>query len=172
MKKLITSIISSLTLCSLACSQSISSNGNATATASGGYEYPKPETITWKDDRVASRRDFYAAKTAFDPTAEYEPIYNQSASTGLTPKLERGVAKLMDGNAQVQVVYYNNASVGTILRLCNPNNGKVTYAIVVGKIPPTEGNSYLLMLSERVARNLGMKDYSSIESICYTPATR
>ena len=70
-------------------------------------------------------------------------------------------------NVTDNIVYYNNASIGTILKLSNPDNGKTSYAIVVGKVPVAE-SSYLIKASGKVAKALNSKDYSSIEVVCYT----
>jgi hypothetical protein len=65
------------------------------------------------------------------------------------------------------MVCYNNASTGTILKLINPENGKSIYVVVVGKISPAESSSYLLKISDMVARKLSIKDYNSVELVCY-----
>jgi hypothetical protein len=128
---------------------------------------PKDEA-KWKDDNVAERKTFYASATPFDPAADYESQYTKNASSGLTPKTENGKIKLTGENNNAPIAYYNNAPAGTILKLNNPDNGKSTYAIVIGKVPPEDSQSYLVIVNEKTARNLSIKDYSSIELICYT----
>ena len=106
-------------------------------------------------------------KAYADPANDYELLYYQNVYSGLTRKSETGVAKLIPDNNAAHICYYNNASVGSVLRLTNPDNGKTAYAIVVGKIPAAENNAFLVKVSDKVARNLSVKDYNSIEVISY-----
>jgi hypothetical protein len=131
---------------------------------------PAKDEPQWKVSNVAERREFYAAKVAFDPSGEYESLYGQSQKVqpGVSKKSESGIARLMSNNNSAPSAYYNNAAIGTILKITNPHNGKTTYAVVVGKIPPADSSSYMLILSERVSRSLSIKDYSSVDLICYT----
>jgi LysM repeat protein len=123
---------------------------------------------SWRTEGANDRMDANKPSSVFDPSTEYESMYYQNIYAGLSKKTDKGVAKLLTDNNTAHIAYYNNASVGTILKLTNPDNGKTTYAIVVGKLPPAESNSFMLKLSEKVARNLSVKDYSSIEVVCYT----
>ncbi len=171
MKKIITIIATSIlyTLCASA-QQAAAVAADELASASSEYVYPKPaEPMRWKDERVTQRREFYNARTAFDPSAEYPVLYEHSASSTLDPVVERGTAKLMDGSTHAQIAYYNNAIVGTVLKVTNPGNGKVTYAVVIGKMPPTDSASYKIKISEKAARNIDLKDYNTVEVVCYTP---
>jgi hypothetical protein len=124
---------------------------------------------SWKGESTSETRDYFKGKTAvYDPATEYESLYYQNIYSGMTKKTETGVAKFVADNTTANTAYYNNAPIGTIIKLTNADNGKCTYAIVVGKVPPAEENSYLLKLSGKVARNLAAKDYSSLEIVCYT----
>lgn len=124
---------------------------------------------SWKTESTAELREYYnKAPSHFDPTNEYEALFYQNVYSGMPKKTETGVVKLIVDNNNTNIAYYNNASVGTILKLTNNDNGKTTYAIVVGKVAPAEENSYLLKLSGRVGKSLGAKDYSSVEVVCYT----
>ena len=128
--------------------------------------------IKYKEESVSDRREFFApSKMDFDPSADYDQIYAKSATNVMIKKTEKGVAKVMNNNDRVQIAYFNNASIGTILRVVNPDNGKMIYAIVVGKIPPAISSSYMIMLSDWAARKLSMKDYSSVELSYYIPNT-
>jgi hypothetical protein len=129
---------------------------------------PAKEETKWKDDNVADRKSFYAVEKPFDPAQDYASQYSKIASLGNTPKTETGKIKLIPDNTTAPIVYYNNAAVGTILKLNNPDNGKTTYAVVVGKVSPTDSESYLIVLNERTAKNLSIKDYSSIELTSYS----
>jgi hypothetical protein len=131
---------------------------------------PAKDEPQWKVSNVTERREFYAVKAAFDPSGEYESLYGQSQKVqlGVSKKSESGIARLMSNNNSAPSAYYNNAAIGTILKITNPHNGKTTYAVVVGKIPPADSSSYMLILSERVSRSLSIKDYSSVDLICYT----
>jgi hypothetical protein len=123
--------------------------------------------IAFKEDNITKRENFYAPKTNFDTANQYDSLFMKSASSGLNKKNETGIVKLMNDNSSTPMVCYNNASTGTILQLTNPENGKVVYVVVVGKIPPSESNVYLLKISDMVARKLSIKDYNSVELVCY-----
>ena len=124
---------------------------------------------SWKAESAGDVRDYYKSNSSsYDPAKEYETLYYQNIYSGMNKKTETGVAKFLTDNNTANTAYYNSAPIGTILKLTNADNGKSTYAIVVGKIPPAEENSYLMKLSGKVARNLSAKDYSSIEIVCYT----
>jgi hypothetical protein len=144
-------------------------SGDVTA-SNGSVGLADTRTVkSWKPETTSDVRDYYKAKPeTYDPASEYESLYYQNVYSGLTKKTETGVAKFLTDNNTANTAYYNAAPIGTILKLTNADNGKSTYAIVVGKIPPAEENSYLLKLSGKVARNLAAKDYSSVEVVCYT----
>ena len=108
------------------------------------------------------------SKAAYDPSGEYESVYYQSVYSGLPKKSDKGVAKLTQDNNQAYIAYYNNATVGTILRITNVDNGRTTYAVVVGKVPEAETGAYMVKLSDRAARAITLKDYSSVELVCFT----
>jgi LysM repeat protein len=144
-------------------------SADATASASGVGLADSKSVKSWKAESASDVRDYYKGKPAADDAAkEYESLYYQNIYSGMLKKSETGVAKFMADNTSANTAFYNNAPIGTILKLTNADNGKSTYAIVVGKIPQAEENSYLMKLSSKVARNLSAKDYSSIEIVCYT----
>jgi hypothetical protein len=122
---------------------------------------------SWKTENTSDRIESNKATPTYDPASEYESLYYQNVYSGLA-KTETGVVRLMKDNNPACTAYYSNATVGTILKLTNPANGKTTYALVIGKVPPAESNSYLLKISDRVSRNLAIKDYASVEVVCYT----
>ncbi|MFW1123128.1 hypothetical protein ACEV8Z_24150, partial [Vibrio parahaemolyticus] len=72
----------------------------------------------------------------------------RSANGGAIKKAMGGIAKVMSDNSRVQIVYFNYATAGTVLKLTNPQNGRMIYAMVVGKIPPSESSCYLLVVSD------------------------
>ena len=177
MKRLIALILPILTILS------ISTQAQSTHIITGSSH--KAETLTssrkapdkipkpvWIEASTTETREFYTAKAAFDPTAEYESLYSHDEISGQNRKAESGIAKLVNNNNSAPSAYYNNAPVGTILKITNPSNGKTAYAVVVGKIPPGDTHSYLLVISDKVARNLSIKDYSSIELISYSDSGR
>ena len=144
-------------------------SGDATASASAVGLADSKSVKSWKVESTSDVRDYYKTKPVSDDAAkEYESLYYQNIYSGMLKKSETGVAKFMSDNTSANTAFYNNAPIGTILKLTNADNGKSTYAIVVGKIPQAEENSYLMKLSNKVARNLSAKDYSSIEIVCYT----
>ena len=126
------------------------------------------ENTSWKIEGASERMEENRAKPYYDPANEYESLYYQNIYSGMSKKAEAGTVKFLADNNSANIAYYNNASIGSILKLTNPENGKTTYAIVVGKIPPAE-SSYLLKLSNKVSKNLNAKDYSNVEVVCYTP---
>ncbi|MBS1625226.1 MAG: hypothetical protein JST83_14460 [Bacteroidetes bacterium] len=172
MKKIFTTIISSILYALGACAQAAPYQATSDlVSASTEYVYPNPsQPMRWKDERVTQRREFYNARTAFDPSAEYPVLYDHSASPTMVAVTDRGTARLMDGSTHAQIAYYNNAIIGTVLKVTNPDNGKVTYAVVIGKMPPSDSASYKVKLSQKTARNINLKDYNTVEIACYTPA--
>ena len=176
MKKIFTSITTSIILTFSLSAQDMNSatSNNESASSTSEYETPKPaEATQWKESTTTERRNFYSTRGTFDPSAEYANLYSRSATSDeYTPISERGTGKLIEGNSRAQIVYYNKAVAGTILKLTNPNNGKVTYAIVIGKLPPAESESCMIKMSEKVAKNLQLKDYASVEVAGYTPPTQ
>lgn len=144
-------------------------SGDITASATPAGLGDTKIVKSWKAETTAETRDYFKGKNAvYDPATEYESLYYQNIYSGMTKKTETGVAKFLADNTTANTAYYNNAPIGTIIKLTNADNGKSTYAIVVGKIPPAEENSFTMKLSGKVARNLAAKDYSSIEVVCYT----
>jgi hypothetical protein len=143
-------------------------SGDITASASAVGMADNKAIKTWKAESTGSLRDYYRSKPeVYDASAEYETLYYQNVYSGMAKRTEKGVAKLLNDNTTANTAYYNNAPIGTILKLVNSENGKSTFAIVVGKIPEEESNSYLLKLSSKVARNLAVKDYNSVEVVSY-----
>jgi LysM repeat protein len=144
-------------------------SGDVTASATSVGLADTKIVKSWKAETTAETRDYFKGKAStYDPASEYESLYYQNIYSGMTKKTETGVAKFLADNNTANTAYYNNAPIGTIIKLTNADNGKSTYAIVVGKIPPAEENSFTMKLSGKVARNLAAKDYSSIEVVCYT----
>lgn len=144
-------------------------SGDVTASATSVGLADTKTVKSWKAETTAETRDYFKGKAnSYDPATEYESLYYQNIYSGLTKKTETGVAKFQADNTTANTAYYNNAPIGTIIKLTNADNGKSTYAIVVGKIPPAEENSFVLKLSGKVARSLAAKDYSSLEIVCYT----
>lgn len=147
----------------------VSTAGGDVTASSSSVGLASTKTVkSWKNESASERMEAYRPKATFDPANEYESLYYQNVYSGLTKKSETGVAKLMTDNNTSHVVYYNSASVGTIMKITNTDNGKTTYALVIGKVPPAENNTYLVKMSEKVARNLSIKDYNSVEVVCYT----
>jgi LysM repeat protein len=144
-------------------------SGDITASTSAGGMADNKVIKSWKEESASDLRDYYKSKAnTYDAATDYESLYYQNIYSGMNKKSETGVAKLIIDNNTTNTAYYNKAPIGTILKLTNTGNGKSTYAIVIGKIPQAEENSYLMKLSGKVGRNLGAKDYSSIEVVCFT----
>jgi|GEM_PF-4555462 len=117
-------------------------------------------------DNISKREKEFALKPTFDAANQYDSLFTKSAGGSLNKKSETGIVKLMNDNNSTPMVYYNNACTGTILKLTNPENGNIIYVVVVGKIAPAE-NSYLLKISDMVARKLSIKNDNSVELVCY-----
>lgn len=145
-------------------------SGDATASSMSVGLAGSRTIKSWKTESATDRMENAraSARPAYDAASEYESVYYQSVYSGLAKKAERGVAKLTQDNNQAFIAYYNNATVGTILKLTNANNGKSTYAVVVGRVPEVDTGAYMVKLSDRVARSLSLKDYNSVELVCYT----
>ncbi|MBS1622796.1 MAG: LysM peptidoglycan-binding domain-containing protein [Bacteroidetes bacterium] len=145
-------------------------SGDATASSISVGLASSKTVKSWKTESATDRMENARASTrpAYDAASEYESVYYQSVYSGLAKRSERGVAKLTQDNNQAYIAYYNNAAVGTILKLTNADNGKSTYAVVVGKVPDIDTGAYMVKLSDRVARTLSLKDYNSVELVCYT----
>lgn len=79
-----------------------------------------------------------------------------------TPTTLKGTADLMASsspasNATTYFAMHKTAPVGSILKIKNLENSKVTYAKVIGKLPELEENKYVLVrVSQGVAKALGM----------------
>ena len=144
------------------------STGDITASAAGGGLADSRVVKTWKAESASERSENSRVKAVYDPATDYESLYYQNVYSGMTKKSETGVAKFLIDNNTTNIAYYNSVPIGTILKLTNPGNGKTTYAIVVGKLPQAEENSFLLKLSAKVSKALAAKDYTSIEVVCYT----
>jgi LysM repeat protein len=144
-------------------------SGDVTASTSAGGLSDGKVVKSWKAESTSDIREYYNGKSkSYDAANDYESLFYQNIYSGMTKKTETGVAKFLTDNNTTNIAYYNNAAIGTILKLTNTDNGKTTYAIVVGKVAAAEENSYLMKLSGKVSRNLAAKDYSSIEIVCYT----
>ena len=120
---------------------------------------------SWKSESIGEVREYYKAKPDAS-AAEYESLYYQNIYPGMKLKAEAGLAKVLADKTSSNIAYYNNAPIGTILKLTNTDNGKCTYAIVVGNMPQTEENC-LVKLSGKVASSLSAKDHSNIQIFCY-----
>lgn len=118
---------------------------------------------SWKDESVGEMREYNKGRSE---AAEFESLYYQNIYPGMVLKAESGMAKFLAENNTSNIAYYNNAPIGTILKLTNTENGKSTYAIVVGRLAQTE-ESCLLKLSGKVASSLSAKDNSNIQIFCY-----
>lgn len=144
-------------------------SGDVTASASMASGLASSKTIkSWKTETASERMENYRPKAVYDPASEYESVYYQSVYSGMPKKTDKGVAKLTQDNNQAYIAYYNSATVGTILRITNTDNGRTTYAVVVGKVPEAESGAYMVKLSDRAARSISLKDYTSVELVCYS----
>ncbi len=77
-----------------------------------------------------------------------------------TPQTVKGTADLMASSSNSATTYFamhKTAPIGTILKIKNLENSKVTYAKVIGKLPEIEENkNVMLRVSMGVAKAIGM----------------
>lgn len=137
----------------------VNSNARISSTATNNV------TKEWKEESVSELRETTKAKVKI--RSEYESLYYQDVYPGLTMRSEKGIATFLDDNSTVNMAYYNNAPVGAIIKLINSDNGKSTYAIVIGKMPKAEENKCLMKLSGKTASCLSARGQSNVQIFCY-----
>ncbi|MFN8310187.1 MAG: LysM peptidoglycan-binding domain-containing protein [Chitinophagales bacterium] len=120
------------------------------------------EIKEWHVESVNDKMNLNADKN--DPANDYERIFYQYMYSGMKKLVESGMAKTVP--ATMNLAYYNKAEVGTILKLTNPQNSKVAYAIVVGKVSDATG-PVTIKVSNAVARQLSTPDLATVEISSY-----
>jgi murein DD-endopeptidase MepM/ murein hydrolase activator NlpD len=100
-------------------------------------------------------------KTISSNPAEYPDIFNQYPAQGYKIKRNRGTANyLADGTSGNQnLAFYNDAEIGSLIRVTNLMNQKTIFVKVVGKVPPADlANEIIVKLSDKAAQDLEAKD--------------
>jgi LysM repeat protein len=96
-------------------------------------------------------------KTTSSNAAEYPEIFNQYAMHGFKIRRNRGTANyLTEGTSGNQnLAFYNDAEMGSLIRVTNLLNQKTIFVKVVGKVPPIDaGNEVIVKLSNKAAQDL------------------
>ncbi len=92
---------------------------------------------------------------------EYPVYFNNYPAGGFKIKKERGAANyLMDETSGNQyLAFYNDAEVGSVIRVTNMLNQKTVFVKVIGKVPALDAQSeVMLKLSNKAAEELGAND--------------
>lgn len=74
---------------------------------------------------------------------------------------EEGIATWIPDGSDISgksYALYDNAPVGTVIRVVNLDNDKVTYVRVIGKMSKSDKKDVVLVLTESAAKNLEVKD--------------
>lgn len=100
-------------------------------------------------------------KTASSNAEEYPKVFNSYANMGLKMKKKRGAAIYLADNTSgnANLAFYDNAEVGSVLKVTNMMNNKVIYVKVVGKVPQTDAvRDVVIKLTKQGAEQLGAID--------------
>lgn len=128
---------------------------------------PEPEvndntTVAAKTEPVkqASGNNGGLRVTTANPV-EYPVYFNNYPASGFKIKKERGAANyLMDETSGNQyLAFYNDAEVGSVIRVTNMLNQKTVFVKVIGKVPALDAQSeVMLKLSNKAAEELGANE--------------
>lgn len=100
-------------------------------------------------------------KTASSNAEDYPKVFNSYANMGLKMKKKRGAAIYLADNTSgnANLAFYDNAEVGSVLKVTNMMNNKVIYVKVVGKVPQTDAvRDVVIKLTKQGAEQLGAID--------------
>ncbi|MFN8286541.1 MAG: LysM peptidoglycan-binding domain-containing protein [Chitinophagales bacterium] len=100
-------------------------------------------------------------KVSSNNPVEYPSFFNNYSAGGFKIKKSRGEANyIMDETSGNQyLAFYNDAEVGSVIRVTNMLNQKTIYAKVVGKVPPLDAQTQVMVkLSNQAATELGASD--------------
>lgn len=100
-------------------------------------------------------------KVSSSNPVEYPSFFNNYSAGGFKIKKSRGEANyIMDETSGNQyLAFYNDAEVGSVIRVTNMLNQKTIYAKVVGKVPPLDAQTQVMVkLSNQAATELGASD--------------
>ncbi|TWR26181.1 LysM peptidoglycan-binding domain-containing protein [Mucilaginibacter achroorhodeus] len=94
-----------------------------------------------------------------------------SSKYGLFEKNEKGVATWIDDTSldpNKKLILHRTAPIGTVMRITNPMNGKVTFAKVVGRFTDSESTrDAIVVMTKNVASALGALDKRFQVNISY-----
>ncbi|MFN8277880.1 MAG: LysM peptidoglycan-binding domain-containing protein [Chitinophagales bacterium] len=122
------------------------------------------EIKEWHVESVNERMQLNAQEKPQEPDNDYEKIFYQYMYSGMKKMVESGMAKTIP--ATMNLAYYDKAEVGTILKLTNPQNSKIAYALVVGKLNEANG-AVAIKVSNSIARQLNTNDLATVEIASY-----
>jgi LysM repeat protein len=100
-------------------------------------------------------------KTSSSNPAEYPKVFDLYGTEGLKLEKKRGAAVYLADNTSgnANLAFYDNAEVGTVLKVTNMMNSKVVYVKVVGKVPTSDSvRDVVIKLTKQAAEQLGAID--------------
>lgn len=103
----------------------------------------------------------HGLRTGSSNPVEYPGIFNQYATQGYKISKLRGtasyIADVTSGNQNL--VFYNHAETGSVVRITNMLNHKTIFAKVMGKVPPAEAaQDVMLKVTSSAADELGVEE--------------
>lgn len=111
-------------------------------------------------------------RTSYAPS-EYPALFNQYPTQGLKMKKNKGAANYMSDatSGNQNLAFYNEAEMGSIVRVTNLMNHKTVFVKVLGRVPPMDASQEItIKLSNKSARDLGAIDEKFlVEVAAYTP---
>ncbi len=111
-------------------------------------------------------------RTSYSP-AEYPAVFNQYPTQGMKMKKNKGAANYIEDatSGNQNLAFYNDAEMGSIVRVTNLMNHKTVFVKVLGKVPPNDASQEItIKLSNKSARDLGAIDEKFlVEVAAYTP---
>lgn len=113
---------------------------------------------------VKAKKVFYSAENE-----SFRSEFVEKGGATKTIKEERGAA-YWDKNAKEDFSFYvmhRNAPKNAIIEITNPDTGRKIYTKVLGKIPPKYPNKVIIVVSPKVAKQLGAVNANFFVSLSY-----
>lgn len=103
-----------------------------------------------------------------DQAEIYAGMYADLSSSGRAEQFSKGVANYLDGTEEEPlVILCNTVPIGSVVKIKNLINNKITYAKVIGRLPGTEDDNILVKLSYSTARRLNVLDRKVLIELSY-----
>ncbi|WP_374951772.1 LysM peptidoglycan-binding domain-containing protein [Mucilaginibacter sp.] len=129
-----------------------------------GVPAPAPAPVAPIDSTLVKRDSTYVSP---DSLGRHVPI----SRYGLFEKNEKGVATWIEDTSldpNKTLVLHRTAPIGTVMRITNPMNNKVTFAKVVGRFTDNQSNKdAIIVVTKNVAQALGALDKRFHVNISY-----